>query len=281
MRSPHRGVIGALLALIVAAAGDAAAQTSVLQRYIRPPTVEWRLPGRLREISGLAMTPDDRLFAHDDEEAVIYEIDYRGGRLVKAFAMGEPTAQGDFEGIAYADGRFYLTTSNGRLYESSEGRDGERMLFNTYGTGVGNACEVEGLAFEPSDRTLLLLCKEAREKRLEDHVAIFRWSLDRRAMADDSLLLYPMSAFTEPIDEKNFHPSGLERHPTAGTYVIVAAREEAVAEVSPNGEVVRVMKLPRGQHRQAEGITFSSIDTLFISDEGGSGRSRLVLYPSR
>jgi uncharacterized protein YjiK len=100
-------------------------------------------------------------------------------------------------------------------------------------------------------------------------------------MADDSLLLYPLSQFTDPIDKKGFHPSGIERHPATGTYVIVAARETALAEVSPGGEVVQVMEMSQGAHRQAEGITFSSEETLFISDEGGSKRSRLVLYPAR
>ncbi|MDE0682021.1 MAG: hypothetical protein OXI63_03810, partial [Candidatus Poribacteria bacterium] len=37
----------------------------------------WKLPGRLYEISGLAMTLDNRLMAHNDEKAGIYEIDYR------------------------------------------------------------------------------------------------------------------------------------------------------------------------------------------------------------
>lgn len=262
-------------------ARPALAQESALARYQLPASVEWKLPGRLREISGLAMTPDHRLLAHDDEEAVIYEIDYVDGRLIKAFAMGRPTANGDFEGIAYADDRIYLVTSSGRLYESKEGRDGERVLFNTYGTGVGEACEVEGLAFEPADRTMLILCKEARADELEDYVAIFRWSLDRRAMAQDSLLLYPLSQFTDPIDKKGFHPSGIARHPVTGTYLIVAARETALAEVSPGGEVLGVMEMSREAHRQAEGITISSDETLFISDEGGSKRSRLVLYPVR
>ena len=57
----------------------------------------WRLHRRLREISGLASAPGDRIFAHDDERAVIYEID-REGRLVKAFAMGDKPVREDFAG---------------------------------------------------------------------------------------------------------------------------------------------------------------------------------------
>ena len=39
--------------------------------------VQWKLPGRLREISGLALTSDERLFAVADEKAIVYELDYQ------------------------------------------------------------------------------------------------------------------------------------------------------------------------------------------------------------
>ena len=37
-------------------------------------------------------------------------------------------------------------TSDGVLYESLEGADKERLDYNTYITGAGRLCEVEGLA---------------------------------------------------------------------------------------------------------------------------------------
>lgn len=242
------------------------------------PEAQWTLPGRLREISGLAATGDGRVFAHDDERGVIYELDHLEGRLVKAFALGDITAADDFEGIAVVEDRLYLVSSNGRLYESFEGEDGERMLFNTYGTGVGRHCEVEGLAFEPADRALLLLCKTPRDPELGESVAIYRWSVDERAMASDSLILISRAALTEGIPGNRFSPSGIERHPDTGQYFIVAAREEAIAVVDATGEVLSVEALPDRAHRQAEGITFTSEGSLLIADEGGDGRARLTRY---
>jgi uncharacterized protein YjiK len=242
------------------------------------PDVQWRLPGRLREISGLAVTADDRIFAHDDERGVIYEIDAAEGRLVKAFALGDITAADDFEGIAVVGDRFYLVSSSGRLYESFEGEDGERMLFNTYGTGVGRRCEVEGLAFEPADRTLLLLCKAPRDPELGESVDVYRWSVDERAMASDSLIRISRAALTEGLSGSRFSPSGIERHPETGHYFIVAAREAAIAVVDAAGGVLSVEAFPEGAHRQAEGISFTSDGSLLIADEGGAGRARLSRY---
>ncbi len=231
----------------------------------------------MREISGLAVAHGDRLYAHDDEEAIIYEIDYREGELIKAWAMGDNPARGDFEGIAYAGDRFYLVTSAGRIYESREGDDDDRMLFNTYGTGVGRQCEVEGLTFEPSDRTLLIACKTPRDEDIEDFVAIYRFSLERHEVIGDPLLV-PLENITSQIDKKDFRPSGIERHPLTGHYVLVAAQQSAMAEITPEGEVVAVVDLERGNHRQVEGITFLPDGTLMLADEGGGRRARLTLY---
>jgi uncharacterized protein YjiK len=272
------GLVAALAAL--AAPSAARGQTLTLRDYVLPeePQHRWELPGRLREISGLAQVPGDRLFAHDDERAVIYEIGYQEGRLLKAFAMGEHPVNADFEGIAFAEDRFYLVTSDGRIYESREGDDDDRMLFNTYGTGVGTQCEVEGLAFEPADRTLLLACKTPRVEEIEDFVAVYRFSLESREVVDPPLLV-PLDAITSQIDGKSFRPSGIERHPLTGHYVIVAAQQSAVAEITPGGRVVTVLELRPGNHRQVEGITFLNDGTLVLADEGGRGHARLTMYP--
>jgi uncharacterized protein YjiK len=260
---------------------EAQGTAPVISGYTLDPggAVQWELPQRLREISGLATAPGDRIFAHDDERAVIYEIDPRAGRLIKAFALGDRTAQDDFEGIAVVDDRLFLVSSNGRLYESSEGEDGERVLFNTYGTGAGRGCEVEGLAFEPVDRTLLLLCKAPRDAALEGFVAIYRWSVDDRAMAGDSLLRIPDAALGESLPDDQFRPSGIERHPHTGNYFIVAAQQEAIAEISPTGDVLGVVTFAPGVHRQAEGLTFTEDGSLFIADEGAGRGARLTRYP--
>jgi uncharacterized protein YjiK len=240
--------------------------------------VQWKLPGRLREISGLATTSDDRLFGHDDEKAIIYEMDYDAGKLVKAFSLGDKPAQADFEGIAIVGDRFYLVTSWGRLYEVFEGDDDERMLYNTYDTGAGRKCEIEGLAYEPTDHTLLLLCKNPRVDELQDRVAIFKWSLEDRGVVEDPSIEIGLESFTD-VTGKDFQPSAIDRNAATGTYFVVAAGQEAIAEITPQGEVLSVRKFPKGSHKQAEGVAFLSDNRLIVADEGGGGRARLTAYP--
>jgi uncharacterized protein YjiK len=249
-----------------------------LERFVlSEPAAEFRLSGRLREISGLAVSEDGRVFAHDDERAVIYEIDTRNGDLVKAFAMGDAPIRGDFEGIAVVDDRFYLVSSDGVIYESGEGGDDDRMLFNAYATGVGRRCEVEGLAHEPVDDTLLILCKNARDESLEAFVAVFRWSRAERSLFVQPLLI-DLEDVERATDQKNFAASGIERDPRTGHYVLIAGPDRAVVAVRRDGRVLGGGRLDADRHPQAEGITFGAEGRLWIADEGASRRARLTAY---
>ena len=288
-----RFLSGAVLSLLslTAAAGfrEDGAASSGIQRAVSLEDFElgagsathWELPRRLREISGLAMTGDQRLLAHNDEAGVVFEIDVRDGSIVKEFQLadgGNPVAD-DFEGIAVADGRIYLVTSSGRLYEFHEGAEGASVLFTVYATGAGRDCEIEGLAHDEGRRELLLMCKNARTEDLLGKLAIFRWSIDDRRLRDDSPTVIPVLDFARRIEANRYRPSGIEQHPVSGNYFVVAARPDAVAEVTPGGKVVAVRRFRAEWHRQVEGITFAADGALIVSDEGGRGRASLTLYP--
>ncbi|MEM9209243.1 MAG: hypothetical protein AAGA61_08345, partial [Pseudomonadota bacterium] len=156
-----RSALAASIALSAAAVCAAVAESGVLTRYSLNASshTQWALPEKLVEISALAMTPDHRLLAVDDERAVIFEIDYVEGGLVKAFALDKPVLRGDFEGLAVLGSTVYLMTSDGDIYAAPEGQDGERVEFERHKTRLGDECEFEGLAADNAAGRLLLLCK--------------------------------------------------------------------------------------------------------------------------
>ena len=269
-------------------AADSSAVTSshgdslTLAQYdLEKPARRFKLPKRLREISGLTRLGANRLLAHDDERGVVFEIDQRTGSIVKAFALSDrraPVAD-DFEGIAAAEGRLYLVSSAGRLYEFGEGADQETVLYTLYATGIGRNHEIEGLAYDPDQRVLLLISKNARKPEQAGHIAIYRWSLNTKQLVADGPLLIPVAMLADRINSKQFQPSGIERHPLSGNYFVVAARQCAVAEITAQGQVLAVAKLAAKRHPQAEGITFTADNTLVLSDEGAGKRATLTFYP--
>ncbi len=270
-------------ALAPGAAGLPALQAPALESYDleEESATHWRLPRRLEEISGLAMTPDGRLLAHDDEKGVVFELDPRTGQVVKEFRLadGAEPVRDDFEGIAVAEGRIWLVTSAGRLYEFEEGGDDESVLYGMIATGVGRRCEVEGLAWDPERRVLLLLCKRPLADAPRGVLAVHAWSVEERRLVVAAGLALPEPDLARPLRGGRFHASGIERHPVTGTWFVVAARQQAIAEIAAAGRVLAVRRFPAGWHRQIEGITFAPDGSLIVSDEGAGGRARLTIYP--
>ena len=253
---------------------------NVLARYSLDAEgrVQWGLPNRLREISGLAVTSTDRLFAHNDERAVIYEIDVPGQRIAKAFALGDPVIRGDFEGLFVLEDRFFLVTSDGVVFESLEGDDEERLDYNMYVTGAGRLCEVEGLSANVERTHLLLVCKTPRARELRAWVTLLPWSIDERQLQPDRLIRIPLDEFTDRVRGKEFSPSGLSQAPGSDHFFLIAAGQNAIAEITLDGHLLGITSLDRGRHQQTEGVAFLSDGTLVLADEGTGRRGRLTFY---
>jgi uncharacterized protein YjiK len=253
------------------------AGTPVLEAFDLGPAAGRQsvLPLALQEISGLAATGDGRLFAHGDERSVVVQVAPCDGTVVKAFSLGRPPVRGDFEGIAIAGERFFLITSTGILYETREGANGSAMPFTVLDTGFGATCEIEGLAYDPTDRTLLTGCKEPLSRALRGNVSLFRWSIDRRAPAASGRLGIPLAGFN---GSKGFSPAGVEYDPRSGHYLVVAGRQRQLAEVTAQGVIVAVRALERERHQQPEGLALLGDTLLVVADEGGAGRARMTCY---
>jgi len=235
--------------------------------------VQWALPDALREISGLALTADQRLFAVSDEEAIVYELDYQTGKLVKAFALGPPTVRADFEGIAVLNDTFWLMTSDGDLYSFAEGTDGQRMHYELHEFAVENKCELEGLAADASRNALILVCKDAQKRKDRQ---IFVWSMSGEHLQ----FSLPEKAMADLIGAKRVNPSAIEVDPESGNWIVVAAKQKAVFELSPEGELLGLVRyLDAGRHAQSEGIAITNDGRLLIADEAGDGPARLAVYP--
>ena len=242
----------------------------------RKPLARWFLPVDLREISGITLTPDGRLLAEVDERGQISEIDYRRGVIVKQFVVGRPTIIADLEAITVANDVLFMLTSHGTLYEFREGANGERVAYTTHDTRLGKECEFEGLAFDSTMNSLLLVCKNVKMKKLDDSMLIYRWKLhgggDRL-----SKLVVPLSGILSSIGEKEFHPSDITVDPTSGNYVLIASIENAIVEITPAGEVVFARKLP-SDHDQPEAVAITRDSILIVGDEAKKRPAVITLY---
>lgn len=243
------------------------------------PVARWLLPPELREISGAALTSDDRLFVHGDEWAVVWEVDYRKGSLLKHFSLGKRRLKGDFESIAIAGDRFFLLTSKGTLLEFEEGNDSTNVDYSEVETGLRDVCEFEGMAYEPATASLLFACKAVLDASLKDSIVIFRWKLDGELGRGLSLprVTVPEADAIGANGWKHLKPSDLTVDRLTGNYVLIASKDKAIVVISPEGKVLSSRMLP-GEHDQPEGVAITRDGLLLLTDEGPRTQAVLTSY---
>lgn len=240
------------------------------------PVALWIMPVELREISGIALTADGRLIAHDDELGKVYEIDPQRGVIKKSFMLGKGL-RGDFEAITTVGQDIYLLLSNGILYRFREGANGARVPYAVHDLRLGKECEFEGVTYQQDSAWLILPCKKVYLKHMKDELVVYRWKIGSTDSTGLSMMTVPMSEVIGSNKWKNFHPSDITIDPATGNYVILGSIEKGIVVMTPEGEVLDSRPLP-GRHHQAEGVAITKDSILIISDEAGSRPAAVTLY---
>lgn len=263
---------------LLPAFGAAQDPSTIVQRHDFDRRTEWfDLPGRLEEISGLAVTPDGRLFAHDDERAVVHELDLATGEVGKRFSLGDPPVAGDFEGLTIVGERFFLVTSHGLLYEFREMGDREEAPYRRTDTELGSHCEIEGLDYDETDDALLFACKVSAPER--GSMVVHRIPMDPDSPRLSSIEI-PRSQLASLEMDADFEPSAIAVDPT-GTLILVSASREALIEVDRSGRLISGLDLRSNRHSQPEGLAFGPDGALYIADEGDRRDARVTAYALR
>jgi hypothetical protein len=241
------------------------------------PAARFALPGRLDEVSGLAVS-GGLLYAHDDERGIVYRVDPATGSVDGGFGVGAPPRRADFEGITRAGDRWFLVTSRAYLYEFREAAEGSSTPVRVTDTGLGGSCEVEGLAFHQAANSLLLACKVVAPPARS---AVVHWlPLDPQAPSRAPIRVAFRSLVPFGLED-GIYPSGIDVDPVTGSLVLVSARERALVEVDLAGRVLSAVALPRRRHAQPEGVTFGPRGRLFVADEASGGTARVTAYRLR
>ncbi len=227
------------------------------------------LPKKLKEISGIAFSKDGRLFTHDDERAVVYQINPQNGNIIKSFYFGMLVKRADFEDIEIVDSLFYMVAANGVIYKFIEGQDGQKVDYEAFPTHLGKQNDVEGLCYDPETNSLLLALKGHPGNGLgKSEKAVYSFSLKSYQLNEKPRFILDKKEIKKNSKSKNFAPSGIARNPKTGNFFVIASRGNLMVELTSVGDIISVSQLDDKLHNQPEGIAFFDDKTLFISDEG-------------
>ena len=216
------------------------------------------LPRRLNEISGLAVTGEDRLFSHNDEVGTVYEVDIETGKILNQFYLGKKKLKKDFEGIAAVNDSLFLVTSSGVLYKFNYPDDERNVEYIKVNTFLSAKYDVEGLCYDKATNSLLLVCKEYAGKNLREYKAIYSFDLSRYKLDEEPRFLINLDSIKNKFNINNFSLTGIEVQPYSGNVFILSSHEKAIVELSSNGELLNTVKLKSINHPQPGGIAFLS-----------------------
>lgn len=232
-----------------------------------------KLPRALREVSGLAVTERGTLLAVADEQALIFEIDPAQATVEPWLAIGSPPLAGDFEGIERVGTKVWLLQSDGVLLWS----DGD--AYERVDTGLGKACEFEGLAQDPVSQRLLLLCKKHRDKAFRDQLQLLAVDAGTGVPDANADLRFDLRPLFAALGTRKFNPSGVAFARGGREILVVAAKQRSLAVFNRDGELLHADRLPEiGKHRQAEGVALLADGRIAIADEGGNKAGKLSIY---
>jgi uncharacterized protein YjiK len=237
------------------------------------------LPKELNEISGLTITDDGRLFAHNDEIGEVYELDIETGNILNQFKLGNNKLKKDFEGIAVVKDSLFMVTSSGVIYKFSYLDEEENVNYKIFKTFLSAKYNIEGLCYDEATNSLLLACKEYAGKKLKRYKAVYSFNLTNYSLNEIPLFLIDLQSLKNKFNINNFSPTGIEINSNSGNIFVLSSNEKAIVELSAQGKLLNVVKLESKNHRQPEGITFLLNQFLLISDEGQSKKARLTIFP--
>ncbi len=260
------------------------------------PDKEFKLPNKLKEISGLGMdSTGTYLYAVQDEEGDIFVINKETGKVKDQIKFHKA---GDYEGVEFANDLMYVVKSTGTLYEVHDlGKPTQKRTKHKF--KLSKSSDVEGLGYDPVTNSLLLSCKG---KAMRGEKAVFKkgvYEVHLDSMTMDSIPKYTVNledvkAFLKtnrameyfdklvkvfsPEEEFIFGPSGLAIHPITQEIYIISAVGNVMVVLNRSNEIVHIQKLRKKVHAQPEGIVFDKDGTLYISNEGKNGKGTIAVF---
>lgn len=255
------------------------------------------LPSVLHEISGITLIDTSTVACVQDEAGIIFFYDLR-----KKSITGDLTfyGNGDYEGIAFADGIFYVIRSNGTLYKITDpNRPFPPEEIRLKGIPHNN---IEGLCYDRENNRLLIAPKDKADKDLKSEVkqGLYCFSLWKGELIKDPLFEFKLSVINdfaagnnvfEPAEynkkgepkqpDIRFSPSAIAVHPVTGKLYILSADDHMLFVFSMRGNIEYITLLEPDIFNMAEGITFFKNGDMLISNEGQNGNASLLRFVYR
>lgn len=234
----------------------------------------WKLPALLKEVSGIAFLPPNKIACVQDERGSIFIYNLETSKIEKEVKFA---GKGDFEGITIYNNVAYALQSNGMIYRITDFLKSPKI--DKFETAFTSKNDMEGIFYDKSLSRLLLAAKAEGLKEGEKSI----YAISLPSMQVETTPAYTLTFEEEIFEdirkenrEDSFFPSDVGVHPSTGDIYILEAREPKLLILEKSGVPKALHLLSRQLFPQPEGITFDDSGNLYISNEGNPATIHLV-----
>ncbi len=257
------------------------------------PSRTYTLPPELTEISALTDVDASTIACLHDEEAMLYFIDLRTGKIQRKIAFGEP---GDMEGLTRVGDEYFALRSDGFVYRFKFHGD-RPELTDTFRLSIPNR-NIEGLGWDPRRNVILVSPKdtprgkpEVRDARnIHCYDPIAKRMCDRPALTLSIKQIIAQAGargFEVPMKENDkgkrspalkLRFSSVAIDPLTDTYFLLSATDRILLVIDRKGDLIALEQLDEDLFSKPEGITFLENGDMLISNEGKDSKPNIHLF---
>lgn len=265
------------------------------------PDETYYMPGYLKEISGMAYYKDDKILCIQDENGEIFVLSLKKKGIVNKYGFAE---NGDYEDIAVYNQTAWVIRSDGRIFRI-DNFEKETRKIKAFKTPLSSKNNAEGIVYDNTTKSLYIACKGSasfdKENSYKGYRAVYSVATeDMKFVEEPSFLinlrrpecfrdeeLYKRFALRysgESKKEENdpgFEPSGLSIHPLTSQIYLLSGTSKLLLILDRKGIIQNFKDLDPLIFVQPEGICFSPVGEMYISNEGKDGKGTIVKFTLR
>lgn len=246
----------------------------------------YKLPGRLQEISGLAYWKENILLCVEDENGRLYLYDHAKEEVIQEIKFGK---KGDYEGVTQSENIAYVIRSTGKLFYFNIEDEPEVTKVDL---PFKSSNDLEGITKGHKKDEFYIACKQNPEL-LENGVegrAVYTYNVKKDKVKTRPYIHLTSDSFKDEIKKAGlnpskhmpFLPSGIAVHPITEDVFLISSVGRLLIVLNKSGSIVSMAPLKRSFYRQPEGICFDNEGNMFISSEGRGKKGYILKFiPTR
>ncbi len=260
------------------------------------PDKEYKLEKKLKEVSGLNITGNDEAALIDDEKGALYYYNLSTNRVLRSIKFSK---KADYEDLVILGDTAFILKSDGSLSEIIL-NENENVHAVVHDTPLDDFNDTEGLCYDRNNGVILIACKGRAgftdEKKYRYQKAIYSFNPVTKKLNEKPVILIDVRKVERMIlgMQKNlirrvmnlynlstksiFQPSGIAIHPVTGEIYVISAVGNVLLILNQEGKIMHAIKLSTKLFKQPEGIAFDSSATLYIANEGKSGKGTILRF---